>query len=93
MPGTDADGAYCFADRLQAAITASPLLPEDLQLSVSVGVAEADPDMSSIAALLKLAEERLAAGKRSRRHALANGDQAGAPADKPRSNPAGGRSS
>jgi diguanylate cyclase (GGDEF)-like protein len=74
MPGTTADVAHSFADRLRMSIASQPLLPENARLTVSMGVAEAIAETDGVTGLLKVADDRLYAAKRKGRGLSAAAD-------------------
>jgi diguanylate cyclase (GGDEF)-like protein len=65
--------AIATADRLRAAIAATPLLLRDVQLNttISIGVAECGSGASNSAALLRAADEQLYRAKQGGRNRVA----------------------
>jgi diguanylate cyclase (GGDEF)-like protein len=70
LPETDLPGAALFAERLRVACNKIHVLPDrrDRAISVSIGVAEADPRMSGFDELMRRADEALYAAKRAGRN-------------------------
>jgi diguanylate cyclase (GGDEF)-like protein len=59
LPETDAEQAEIVAQRLRAAVAENPLEGATMKITISVGGAAATLSMSSIKALMKLADEAL----------------------------------
>lgn len=82
MPNTAGNEARAFAERLRTAVACYPLYLDEmpLGLTISVGVAQSEAEMSGIAALLKAADECLCVAKDRGRNTVmhrANDTQAG----------------
>jgi diguanylate cyclase (GGDEF)-like protein/PAS domain S-box-containing protein len=69
LPLTDATGAYELAERLRARIATSPAIWEGkpIHASVSIGVAQADPDNATFVSMLSRADDALYEAKRAGR--------------------------
>jgi diguanylate cyclase (GGDEF)-like protein/PAS domain S-box-containing protein len=75
LPGTDAQGAMAFADKLRAHIEATPA-PSDkgpIKFTVSMGVAEFDPEDSALEKLLVRADIALYRAKEGGRNQVKAG--------------------
>jgi diguanylate cyclase (GGDEF)-like protein len=85
LPETDLPSAGLFAERLRAACVKIYVLPDrrDLPITVSIGVAEADPGMRGIEDAMRRADAALYAAKRAGRNCVRCAPQA--PPDQPRS--------
>ena len=73
LPETSGQAAFVLADRLRIQVrTCAPMIEgQRVDLSVSLGIAEADPDMTDIHALLKRADAALYEAKRDGRNRVA----------------------
>ena len=65
MPNTAGSEARTFAERLRTAVVCYPLYFDEtpIRLTISLGVAQSEPEMSGIAALMKAADECLCVAK------------------------------
>jgi diguanylate cyclase (GGDEF)-like protein len=88
MPATTASLACKFAERLRTAVAEHSLSPEKVPLAISVGIAEANAELTSISEFIRLADERLYEAKRQGR----NGTPEDARASGGRPNAAGAHS-
>ncbi len=72
MPNTARNEARVFAERLRTAVACHPLYLDErpIRLTVSVGVAQSEAEMSGIAALMKSADEFLCIAKERSRNTL-----------------------
>jgi len=73
LPETSGEAAFALAERLRLQVRACvPMIEQQrVDLSVSIGIAEADPDMPDIHALLKRADQALYEAKRGGRNRVA----------------------
>ena len=80
LPETDIAGAKALAERIRARVAARPLYTGGniVALTMSIGVAEREPDTKDFDALLKLGDQRLYAAKHAGRNCVISSD---APAD------------
>jgi diguanylate cyclase (GGDEF)-like protein len=72
MPNTARNEARVFAERLRTAVACHPLYLDErpIRLTVCVGVAQSEAEMSGIAALMKSADECLCIAKERSRNTL-----------------------
>jgi diguanylate cyclase (GGDEF)-like protein len=73
LPETSGEAAFALAERLRMQVRAcTPTIEgQSVDLAVSLGVAEADPGMTDIHALLKRADQALYEAKRNGRNRVA----------------------